>query len=755
MAMLWRMILIEWKLMVRSWMFPALIAAAAGLFMLTQQINHYASDVGWYTASTLFLYMIPLFLIMQFVALSVFHRDAATKAYLLQEALPYSSGMRAAAQLIVVLVPGNVLALLPAALYAARGVAGGLSFSAMTTGLGMLVSYMVPMTFSIILACWICTWSKGRGIVIVSLFIHLLIIYFARLIMIMLLPMEQSHLFDIGLTDLYSFGFYSPSWGFQNDVGFWLHRLYYTGLTIVIFGLLLIRTARKRREKLQRKLWLPVIGIGCMASVIAIAGYIGTWQTRNDHFQQELAFYQHAPTQPLMDSDPEQLAIAARFQALIPLAYQIELNLSSNSKLSAQATIDIMNKTEEALDRFPMSLHHGFAVENVEVNGEPATFEWEPYQDVLWITPQSIARADTKLQVSLSYSGQVNDWRFIQNYSKLNAHWERSAFIDASQLYLPAHYGWYPVPGSERIAELHNYLSSSPTREQINPTILPAYPERVPADFQVTVIADERLHLMLNGKVNAKTVSEGKQTIVFTAPTVRGITLLGGNLGRWEAANGENSLAVILSDQIPPGSAQGIANNMLEHYTALAALAKTLNSDVDIPKQVSFLAKEHMPSTYERMQEPNEWQRRTYDHSGMVMLPFHIQPAAMPMAPDAHLNAFASSLALQWFIEPASAKQSLGRIDVLLGDIVSRYIYRSIPGNQENGVLFGDDARVSYKLPDPVYDAADEWYAATGHDNFVGAIQELLAFRSTYQGEYVEAENEFASYIKERAAQVK
>src|SRR5690606_28654346 len=98
----------------------------------------------------------------------------------------------------------------------------------------------------------------------------------------------------------------------------------------------------------------------------------------------------------------------------------------------------------------------------IAVDGREAAFEREPYQDVVWVIPAEPLLPQREVNLDFAYEGRIDDWQYRENADAKRSYWERLAFVEADRLFLPNYYGWYPVPGNQRVAELEQiYLGSA------------------------------------------------------------------------------------------------------------------------------------------------------------------------------------------------------------------------------------------------------------------------------------------------------
>jgi len=135
-------------------------------------------------------------------------------------------------------------------------------------------------------------------------------------------------------------------------------------------------------------------------------------------------------------------------------AYSIDLRHAGN-ELAAVAQIMAVNQTASPLDSVLFTLNPGLTVAAVTAAGRDIPFRRE--QQLLWLQPDGALAARDTLQLSISYSGVIDE-----QYCYLDVDEERRdasyriwlygmpkryAFVQPGYVHLTPEAGWYPVPG--------------------------------------------------------------------------------------------------------------------------------------------------------------------------------------------------------------------------------------------------------------------------------------------------------------------
>ncbi|MBP1988769.1 hypothetical protein [Paenibacillus eucommiae] len=788
MTALWKYMIVECKLLLRGVFIGVLLAIVVGAFLIPLINNHYADDIGWYATSSAYRFMWFMFLLAQFLAVSAARRDAAAKSDRVLNALPYHSGQLILARLIALILPFGIVALLPACFYAYQSWQAGMAFSSMTAGLQMLSSYVIPMTFTILLGFWIGTWTRHRIVYLYSLGIVVFLLLFAKLILLKFIPVHWTYFADFGLTDLSRLGFFSELWGFTGNAAYWLHRLFYTALIIIIFSGIVYRAMDSRKEKKRNIIFYPIVAAAVVTMCISVFYYASIWQERTESAKQNLAFYRELPQEnpaeinqaaierflagkeadpnmnPLTQQHKNMLQIGQRYSGLTALDYDLKVNLEEKHRMEVQGTIRLKHGGNEAFGRFPLSLRHHFQVNEIKVDGMQADFEWEPGEDVVWVVPASPLQPRTNVKLTIVYAGTVNDWYDPQGSggidNSLDAHWERRVFIDKDQLFLPGYYGWYPYPGTDRLAGLEQIhfdgRISSPVMDE---AVSESEPYRLPADFHVEVEAGGQMRLVANGERTDLQAAGGRQRVKFDAAGIRGFNLIGGDITEWKEANDHTALSITLSNQIPPAKAKPLTSKLLTHYTELAKIAKMLNPDAYYPNNIHFIRTDY-PGSRTNDSLDNQLlydlplrrdSLKLIDGNGLSYLPYLIHPASMTNNGFWYFDKY---LMKETVLASTTMPSPMFKLTSYMTDAISQFIEHS--GNPQDGPLFIPSRHKLNGAPHPVYLAMNNVYQSVGKEDFPKVILQIYEYAQQFEGEVknedAKVDTDFTTFLNKIAA---
>jgi len=771
----WKYVIIEWKLMVRG-AFIWLMMASCGIFCLFFLIGEYPDDIGWHIADASYRYMWFLFLAAQLWAVSTARRDLAAGTYPIHGALPYHSGQLVPARLTALIIPFGILALLPAGTYAYQAWSKGITRSLIIEGAGMFASYVIPVTFIILLGYWIGTWASGRIVYLYSSAIVLFLLLFAKPIAVKFISREWANFFDIGFTDLKRNGFYSELWGFAGGADYWLHHLVYSSLLVILFSGIVYRIQGIRKESKGTRWFYPLVSVSAVIIVMSFINYSSLWKARNTSFEQNMAFYknlvQENPAKlnqaaikaflagedaneslnPLTEQHRAMLKLGQRYRELTPASYDLKVDIKDKHQLQIQGTILLHNGGDEALDRFPLSLRHHFQVNAISVDGRKASVQWEPGEDVLWVIPGKPVQPQTSLKLTISYGGKVDDWYYRKGSGGLDSfYWERRSFVDDDRMFLPGYYGWYPYPGTDRLAELEQVrFMEEVSGPVVDEVVNDSQPYRLPADFRVEVETGERMSIVANGQKTGSGTSGGRKRVTFEALGARGFNLVGGNITQWTQANSTAELSITLSDQIPPSRAKHITSRLLSHYTELSKLAKLLKPGTDYPKAIHYIRTEYPGKTLNESfdnrvlfgKQTTAETLKPLDWNGMTYLSYLNKPASMIKE---HLSYYDQDLFRQTVTAPTVMTEPLFIMARYLTDAMTSYIERI--GTTQEGTLFIPGNYLMNGNPHPVYLALNGVYGRVGEAGFPDALRQMYEFMLHYQGTADDADAAFITLL--------
>lgn len=774
MTMLWHYIVVEWKQLFRGRLWWALLAGVGGILYVATINDSYSGDIGWYSISISITFMPVVLLISQLLAISVARREIAEKTALWLGALPYRSWHWITARLFALMIPLGIVSLLPAGFYLVLALRGGLALSSMIDGLLVLSSFIIPTLLTVALGYWIGNWTRNRIVYLFGFIIVLGALNFIRLLISNILPVHWTHLLDIGLFDLKSTGFYSELWGFSADTTYWLHRLLFGVILILLWLMLVLRAMNKRKEPRGKRYIYPAIVLSVVMIVLCVYSYASVWNERIVGYEQSVAFYKIALRMEnpphsnkeiinrflageditplsieevglsfnfsqlsaeqrqrlhnaLTEEHIEDLLIGQYYRALQARSYDLHAVIGNGHELSVKGAIQLYHDGDEAFDRFPMSLRHHFEISEVKVNGEAAAFEWEPYKDVFWVTPAAPIQPQSDMEFIIEYTGKVDEWHLRIAHDAADSYWERRIFVDQDRLFLPGYYGWYPYPGNDRVAEWESLLLGRSTRTIETDLLHESQPERLPADFRVEVEARAGMELVSNGDRIGRTRDQGRQKAIFQASQVSGFNLIGGDVSQWSDTTDPYALSITLSNQIPSAKAKKLANQLRQHYIELIRIAGLLAPDIHYPNEINIVRTDY-PS---RMDMSLSFADSAIERNGFVYLEFLRHPAAM-LGGSVRVSAFNEQLIRGTLLTSNRISYDSNALRHYVTDTMTRYILLEVE-DQEGQPLFDPDSYLISRRQHPIYIKISEIYESTGHAGFLEVLQEIYDYVQSYE----------------------
>jgi len=784
MIAIWKYAVVEWKLMFRGWFGLILLTVAVGAGIISLINNPYADDIAWSTLSCSYKFMWFLFMIAPFLAVSAARRDTAAKTRPIQGALPYRSVQLILAKLLALILPLGALSLLPACLYAYQALRSGMAFSSIAMGLSMFGSFVIPTIFTILLGYWIGTWSRSRIVYLYSLAIIAAILLFAKVVFLKMMPAQWTYLADIGLTDLNRMGFYSELWGFTDVAAYGLLRVFHIALIVLIFRGIVYSAKRRRREKSRNTVSYSIAAAAVITMVVSVIGYASIWKERTESSKANFAFYrklfQENPSEinrmaierflageeadpnvnPLTQQHKNMLLLGQKYATLTALKYDLKVNIGEKHRMDVQSAIQLQYGGQESIDRFPLSLRHHFQIREIKVEGMPAAFEWESGEDIVWVVPVRPVQPRTVVEVTMGYAGTIDDWYDPQGSGgiddSLDAHWERRVFVDQEKLFLPGYYGWYPYPGTDRLAELEQiHFDERLSSPVVDEAVREGEPYRLPADFNVEVEAGGRMQLIANGERMISQAADGRQRVIFEASGVRGFNLIGGNITEWTESNQQATVSIVLSNQIPPAQAKSIADNLLAHYTELSRIAKMINPDAFYPSRIHFIRTDY-PGRVQNESFNNQLLYRSppikgeflkpIDSNGFNYLSYPNHPASMAFN---GLSYFDEDLLRATVLDASDMSAPLSKLTGYMTEAISQSIRHN--GAAQDGPLFIPGRHKMNGEPHPVYLAMNNVYEAFGKARFPEAIRHIYEYARRYEGNEQDVDKDFIEFLNRLA----
>jgi len=239
------------------------------------------------------------------------------------------------------------------------------------------------------------------------------------------------------------------------------NRLVTLGIAVAALAVLLLAVARRRR-----RVALPyalLLGLALLLVAGAAREIQLDWGLRYKTVAAEMRRVDAA--EPWYEELSGGAVMSIPTYPVVTDDYDLTVVLSpAHRSLAARANFAVTNVSGEPLKEIPLTLRQNFTVTGVTVDGEPVTARRQG--DHLFL-PVPLAPGETK-QVSAAWEETVWQWR-LQDGPRAAAH------IDEESVLLPAHYGWYPLPGIQRLTRAVGQCSE----------FLPEYCPLTPRDLPV------------------------------------------------------------------------------------------------------------------------------------------------------------------------------------------------------------------------------------------------------------------------------
>lgn len=608
----------ECKLLMRGPGMYFMLAGMAGILYLIMQTTDVKLDRAAYVLELFKVFGMVAIIIVPLLATAIARRDEEWKTSSLMASFPYRIVEMEAARLLSALTISVTVALVPMGVYAVLVLRDGVSWGAREWyTCAVWASFAIPMVCATALAYLVGILIRKRTGYLIS---FLLLLGLTLVLPEMFkstnrlsfsLPLHKQMWLDYSLIRPLS-TFYSRMWGFVDDPAFWLHRSMVAVLAAAAVMAVLLILFWRRREPVKAWLVYPALLIMGAAWLWAGSGMYRHLHERvaiaeaNEQFygerltsantkqQRELeqqlldgiasGIYTEADKEkmaqirlnsdgilsnPLSLSHINDLFEGAKFRQLQITRYKLELDLQPRHGLAIKASMHARNGHKEALQRFPITLRHIFDVHKLKVNGAAAAFEWEEAADVLWITPEKAILPEEPLEIEMTYSGIVNDWRRYYAYVPSRDQWHPIAVAADNRLVLPSFYGWYPVIGNDRLSELLTHYYQS---ERQATTIIDTHLPRPMADFEISVTGPSGLQLFSNAPTlsHGQTTKKGSSITQLKLEQASGISLFGGDLQLAKATEGGMTLRLLASGQYSARTVEEAAQYAVRQYAEAA-----------------------------------------------------------------------------------------------------------------------------------------------------------------------------------------
>lgn len=552
---LWGCLKVEWKLLFRGPLFWGCCLVFAGVYYLFSLDDRYAHNIGHH-AMDQSMFLMVVFFAGLFLAMHAARRDYATRSHLLHGALPVRLWALHASRVIGVAAPLSVVALLPAIMFAAAMIREGIPLNEGATGLLALVSSVVPVWLVVVAGYALSALTNKRWIYLIGLAGFMSATYLLQsLVVVFKLSYNWVQLFDFTQLDLFYDGWYSAQWGFMQDSTFWLHRTSHLGFLISLFLVFVVAAMRRRKVKQGLRKLYAAAGAAMLLTIASVYAYmyisLGTMAAVREGLDfyrpgYEITYFDMSGN--LIESEARRLEKETKAQYKDVKANRFDLTLHTNNghRLSAEATLEIVNGTSGALERFPVTLRHIFDIETLIVNGEKAEYERVPNKDYVWVKPAKPLAQGATAELSLTYGGKVNDWRYEAGFQKGN--YMRAAFVDNDRILLPGTYGWFPMPGIYKLTSYDKRFFATNTGGTREEEVLVDEKFALPqAEYNVKFISDKPLDLVpVAGQVIRAEQTAGAHETQLQAGNATGFSLVAGPLKRITHKSGDVELSMVV-----------------------------------------------------------------------------------------------------------------------------------------------------------------------------------------------------------------
>lgn len=796
----------ECKLLLRGPGLYLMLATMAVILYLLFQTVDAQLDRAVYVIDISEVYCNVAIIILPLLATAIARRDEEWKTASMMATFPYRIWEMEAARLLCSVTLPLAAALVPMGAYTWLVVKDGISWGMREWyTCAVFASFAIPMLFATVLAYLVGILIRKRYSYLISFVLLLVLANSPKILPIYHgLPPHKQVWLDYSLVSYIS-NTYSRMWGFIYDPAFWLHRGMVAAIAAGMALAVLLVVCRRRREQVRTWLVFPTLLVLGATLIWAGRAMYGHLQERvdiadaNERFYSERLTSANGPAQqreleqllaagiaagkyteadieemshitlntkaigyiynpngstskPLSVSHIKDLLTGMKFQDLHITSYKLELEVLPQHRLEIQAAMQARNGQAETLGRFPVMLRHIFDVQELKVNGAAAAYEWEEATDVLWITPAADVMPGAILEIEMTYSGTLNDWRHYYSYYPSRDRWEQAAIVENNRLFLPAFFGWYPVIGNSRLSEsdTHKFEKDAFKERRQAADILDTHLPRPMADFEVAFTGPSGLKLFSNASLIASEQAGEKEATITRLELhgASGLTLFGGDLQFAEATADGKTLSLLTSGQLPARTVEEAAQLTAKQYAEAARTLKMLDGKAatSFPETITMALTDY---PYSRL---NEFISIETDMVDPV--------AAGPEARDIHYlskyskNGYGASgteieqgknrkiqlrTGQYWLDYSAKRRESrYARVanynaQYILNNLFKVYIERKVAGEELPGPLFEPGRYFLHGIPNQVYDLMNTIYNQYGIESLYDVIKLVYDSMGTEQ----------------------
>ncbi|WP_054956912.1 ABC transporter permease [Paenibacillus dakarensis] len=359
-------------------------------------------------------------------------RDMKQSSYEWNRSLPVSFGMLLSSKYLVAVLYMSLFTLpTSAAIYAIsvnQGVSGAVALRLMLNiALQAEVSYLVTVALAMLLAVCIpnrvvyligfCAWMFG------TFFMDIFLIEQSGFYALKTFHLNQFFLTSNPLTD--------ETWGYELFRGEMNQsRMFVLSFTMLLLTVCLLLLNRTRPTMNMKWHWLAVAGAALLSTSTFIP-YATLWQDRYASVQVK----KNDPSIRLAET------VFSKDERLNITKYDIALKRQKDDLLVLHAKLEVPHKELERRTTFPLTLHRGFEVNKVLVQGVDNTYRRQG--DHLNIDIPSGIQGD--MEIEISYRGKMME--FLQDYNGE----KYPVFSVGAEVNLPKSMAWYPLPGHQDV----------------------------------------------------------------------------------------------------------------------------------------------------------------------------------------------------------------------------------------------------------------------------------------------------------------
>lgn len=528
----------EWRLWIRGYYWFLFIIFGTVLAWLISRIGIGEQNYGYFINQFSFFFLAPISIAAVISGVYIVRRDRISNVDSIINSLPVSTGKLLLFQFIVMAIPFMVLSWVPVGLYIYN------ENPVLGTGNVYIVLFMISIFVGLLYAIslgWVAgSLVKSRISYLLGFLIWFIHIYGGFLFLSSRLPISYVNLPNFLLLDYKSAGYYDELWGFSVDIAFWLHRGIYSSLILLIMCSAIYLISRRKKEPHRNK-YLYFAFISLFMGVIFAFSHIAMQHERASYYQLQTETMKKQNSMMLSSDENNEVSFQIN-------SYDIFLSYVNDGliKIEAKLEIETMKPSDNKL---VFTLKDVFNVHTVTLDGSEVSFRRDG--DQIYIDAPTMERH--KSIIAITYSGKVEDWR-ISYYSGKSRNLLPYYFVNAEKINLPAHWGWYPLPGlvQLQIHTLIDHISDLPEGIELpnaRYAIQDTYPSLGKADYILTIDYPSNIKILSNLNEQERKVEGNRQKLRFTGDNMEGCILLGGPIK--ELINEYKGLSVksIVSEQ--------------------------------------------------------------------------------------------------------------------------------------------------------------------------------------------------------------